>query len=150
MSVNNLYGTNVSATIKPFTDADNFPTHEAIYGKGGYRSVDSIDDLTSIPLERLEEGMLAYTKDTDKIYKYVGDTTTNEFSDWIELTFSGGSGEPNMVEITYNNLVSLKFHSQLVPGTWYKIIDYECCTTKRFTRSAKHQFDIIIRADSSN
>ncbi len=50
MSVNNLYGTNVSATIKPFTDADNFPTHEAIYGKGGYISVDAIDDLTIIPL----------------------------------------------------------------------------------------------------
>ena len=84
--MSNLYGTNVSATIKPFTTADNFPTHEAQYGKGGYRTVNSESDLTSISLERLEEGMLVYIKNNRKIYKYIGDTSTNNPNDWEEFT----------------------------------------------------------------
>ena len=86
--MSNLYGTNVSATIKPFTTADNFPTHEAQYGKGGYRTVNSESDLTSISLERLEEGMLVYIKNNRKIYKYIGDTSTNNPNDWEEFTVS--------------------------------------------------------------
>lgn len=84
--MSSLYGTNVSATIKPFTTADNFPTHEAQYGKGGYRTVNSESDLTSISLERLEEGMLVYIKSNRKIYKYIGDTSTNNSNDWEEFT----------------------------------------------------------------
>lgn len=84
--MSSLYGTNVSATIKPFTTADNFPTHEAQYGKGGYRTVNSESDLTSISLERLEEGMLVYIKNNKKIYKYIGDTSTNNSNDWEEFT----------------------------------------------------------------
>lgn len=91
--MSNLYGTNVSATIKPFTTADIFPTHEAQYGKGGYRTVNSENDLTSIPADtnnsgvtRLETGMLVYVISTGKIYKYTGDTTTNTSSDWEEFT----------------------------------------------------------------
>lgn len=84
--MSSLYGTNVSATIKPFTTADNFPTHEAQYGKGGYRTVNLESDLTSISLERLEEGMLVYVKNNRKIYKYIGDTSTNNSNDWEEFT----------------------------------------------------------------
>ena len=84
--MSSLYGTNVSATIKPFTTADNFPTHEAQYGKGGDRTVNSESDLTSISLERLEEGMLVYIKNNRKIYKYIGDTSTNNPNDWEEFT----------------------------------------------------------------
>lgn len=90
--MSNLYGTNVSATIKPFTTADIFPTHEAQYGKGGYRTVNSENDLTGIPADtnnsgvtRLETGMLVYVISTSKIYKYIGNTHTNEPSDWEEF-----------------------------------------------------------------
>ena len=89
--MSNLYGTNVSATIKPFTDADRFPTHEAIYGKGGYRTVNSQNDLTSIYTDRLEKGMLVYITTLDKIYKYKGNLTTNTINDWEELVVPVGS-----------------------------------------------------------
>ncbi len=89
--MSNLYGTNVSATIKPFTTADRFPTHEAQYGKGGYRTVESENDLYTIYTDRLETGTLVYVSLLDKIYKYIGDTTTNTSSDWEELVIPIGS-----------------------------------------------------------
>ena len=53
----------------------------------------------------------------------------------------------NMVNITYYDLKALRDTSQLVPGQQYRIIDYKCTTTQENTRSAEHQFDIIVTAD---
>ena len=55
---------------------------------------------------------------------------------------------PNMVNITYTDLKTLRKNNQLVPGQQYRIIDYTCTTTQENTRSANHQFDIIVTADS--
>lgn len=54
----NKKGINVSAPIVPYTDQDTYPTHEAIYGKGGWKSVRTIEDLKAIPKERLEDGCI--------------------------------------------------------------------------------------------
>lgn len=35
----------------------------------------------------------------------------------------------------------------MVPGTQYRITDYQCTTTQENTKSANHQFDIIVIAD---
>jgi hypothetical protein len=35
----NIQGTNVAAPVVPFTTEDIYATHDAKYGKGGYRSV---------------------------------------------------------------------------------------------------------------
>jgi hypothetical protein len=53
----------------------------------------------------------------------------------------------NMVEITYQELRNLRDNGNLIPGTNYRITDYECTTTYMDTRSAGHQFDIIVTAD---
>ena len=66
----NLKGINVAGTIVPYTEKDNYPTHYAKYGHGGYRTVKSINDLNNIRTTYLEEGMLAYVIDLDKIYIY--------------------------------------------------------------------------------
>lgn len=55
-----IKGTNVAAPIVPFTTDDIFATHEAKYGKGGYRTVQTYEDLAKIPEARLEEGMVVY------------------------------------------------------------------------------------------
>lgn len=55
-----LKGTNIAAGIVPFTDQDNYATHFAKYGKGGYRTVETIEERDSIPADRREEGMLCY------------------------------------------------------------------------------------------
>lgn len=54
----NKKGINIPAPIVPYTDKDVYPTHEAIYGKGGWKSVNTIDDLKAIPEERLENGCI--------------------------------------------------------------------------------------------
>ena len=56
----------------------------------------------------------------------------------------------NMVNITYTELKTLKKGGQLVPGQQYRITDYICTTTTTGTKSAGHQFDIIVTADSES
>lgn len=58
-----IKGTNLAAPIVPFTDKDIYATHEAKYGKGGFRTVADMDELNAIPQPRLEEGMLVYVID---------------------------------------------------------------------------------------
>ncbi len=57
---------------------------------------------------------------------------------------------PNMVNITYKELVDLRKESNLVPGQQYRITDYICTTTQTGTKSAENLFDIIVTADSEN
>lgn len=52
-----ILGTNVSAPIAPFDTNDEFPTHDAKYGKGGYRSVMTILERDSIFSSRKTDGM---------------------------------------------------------------------------------------------
>ena len=53
-------------------------------------------------------------------------------------------------KIAYADLLSLVDNSELVAGQYYRIIDYITTTTQPNTRSAGHQFDIIVRADSES
>ena len=79
-----IKGTNISAPIVPFTTDDIFATHEAMYGKGGYRTVENVEDLDKIPAARLEEGMLVYVINDDSgihTYQYIGSTYTN--GQWV-------------------------------------------------------------------
>lgn len=78
-----IKGTNITAPIAPFTTDDIYPTHYAEYGKGGYRTLETKNDLDSIAEARLEIGMLVYVKDEDKIYKLESDNT------WKELSLGG-------------------------------------------------------------
>lgn len=60
------------------------------------------------------------------------------------------------VSITYADLVALKNASKLVEGTYYKIIDYitttngNSATRSEPSRSAGHQFDVVIQAVGSS
>lgn len=60
------------------------------------------------------------------------------------------------VSITYADLVALKNANELVEGTYYKITDYVTTTngkspnTSEPSRSAGHQFDIVVRATSTS
>lgn len=50
--------------------------------------------------------------------------------------------------VTYAELKSLRDNGQLVAGKQYRITDYVTTTSQVNTRSAGHQFDIIVTADS--
>ena len=62
---------------------------------------------------------------------------------------STGGGTP-MINITYANLVKLRNNSKLIAGMQYRITDYVTTTAQENTRSAGHQFDVIVTADNEN
>ena len=66
-----LRGTNISAPIVPFTDLDKYPTHQAIYGKGGHKEVDTLTDLSNIPAFRLTIGSICYVRETGTTFRCV-------------------------------------------------------------------------------
>jgi hypothetical protein len=80
-----IQGTNLASAIVPFTDSDQFPTHHAQYGKGGWRSVTSLNDRDAIPIPRLEDGMVVYVSEVQTPYLYSNGT-------WNELTTGSGGG----------------------------------------------------------
>ena len=59
----------ISAPITPYDTNDEYPTHEAKYGKGGYRSVDTQAERDAIPLSRREIGMLVWVHADNVVYQ---------------------------------------------------------------------------------
>ena len=64
----------------------------------------------------------------------------------------GGAAAKLAVSITYAALKALRDGGNLVPGTWYRITDYHTTVSSfvEHTRSADHQFDVIVRADDAS
>lgn len=80
-----IKGTNVASKIVPYTDSDEYATHDEKYGVGGYRTVDSVSEMNAIPAARRKEGMLVYVKN-DKYYRL---NSSNTFED-AGIGSSGG------------------------------------------------------------
>ena len=55
-----------------------------------------------------------------------------------------------IIKVTWRELKDLRDNGELTPGTLYRITDYQCVTTQENTRSAGHQFDIVLLALSTN
>lgn len=53
-----ILGVNIPGPVVPYSDKDTYPTHSAIYGKGGWKSVETIEELLAIPKNRLENGCI--------------------------------------------------------------------------------------------
>lgn len=63
----------------------------------------------------------------------------------------GEKGVPKtMVEVTHAELKTMRDNGKLTAGALYRITDYQCTTTQENTRSAGHQFDIVLLALSEN
>jgi hypothetical protein len=78
-----IRGTNVLAPVVPFDTADTHASHEARYGKGGYRSVADATERDAIPQLRREVGMLVWVTYLKKQYRLESDLTT-----WSEVVAS--------------------------------------------------------------
>lgn len=63
-----LYGTHVSDTLYPFDTTDTYATHDALYGKGGFRSVNTTQERDAITSDRRTPGMFVYVVDVQKLY----------------------------------------------------------------------------------
>ena len=82
---------------------------------------------------------------------YLGDGSTVEDTvnvmkrDIKNITLS--TEATTMVSVTYEELKNLRDNGELVAGQQYRITDYETTTVQANTRSAGHQFDLIVTAD---
>lgn len=94
-----INGTNLAASIVPFTTDDQFATHHAKYGQGGWQEVANIQDRDAITTARREAGMAVYVIATQKVYILGNDLTT-----WTELE----SGKVDDVKINNVSIVSNK------------------------------------------
>jgi len=73
-------GLNIPAPVVPKQDSDEYPSHRAKYGHGGWREVSTIAERDAITSERREAGMAFYVTVVDKIYLLNLDLVT-----WKEL-----------------------------------------------------------------
>jgi len=85
-----IRGTNVLAPVVPFDTTDSHPSHEARYGKGGYRSVSDIAERDAIPALRREAGMLVFVVATQQAWRMNDNLLT-----WTEVT---SINEPQLLD----------------------------------------------------
>lgn len=85
MSAKQLKGTNVFSKIVPGTENDTYPTHDSLYGHGGYKEVATIAERDAIPIERLKDGTVVYVSANKTEYRYQGDK-------WVIKPSGGGGG----------------------------------------------------------
>lgn len=88
--MSSIKGTNVLAPVVPFDTTDAHASHEARYGKGGYRSVGTTAERDGIPALRREAGMLVWVIDTQKAWRLDANLTT-----WTEVT---AINEPQLID----------------------------------------------------
>lgn len=88
--MSSIKGTNVLAPVVPFDTTDIHASHEARYGRGGYRSVADIAERDGIPALRREAGMLVWVVDTRQAWRMNDNLTT-----WTEVT---AINEPQLID----------------------------------------------------
>lgn len=96
-----LKGTQVAASIVPFTDLDTYATHDAEYGKGGFRSVDTNEKRDAIPAARKVKGMVVRVNDTGLHWTWTG-------SAWVEWLPKGSMVVDAALSTTSQNPVQNK------------------------------------------
>ena len=91
-----IKGTNLAAPAVPFDTADTYPTHDSLYGKGGWREVADVTARDAIPTERRKGGMVVVCQDTGTAYQLANDLTT-----WNTLTTGGGGTSRYDIAVCY-------------------------------------------------
>ena len=103
---------------------------------------------TSISLEIINNSELyLYHNDLHELEEYIPISITIKYNVLKKLD---PKFVPQMIEITYDELFELRNSKQLIPGMQYRITDYMTTTIQENTRSAYHQFDVIVTADSES
>jgi len=122
-------------TWVPSTGRDTFPTHIAMLGKGGWRSVESNDERDAIPSARREAGMSVYVTSTNKVYILDDDLVT-----WNELE-SGKVDDVRLhnVSVVNNKIANLETVRQVTtlpvePLIAGEIVQYIGNTNANYTK----------------
>ena len=84
-----LQGTILASKIVPTDSLDTYATHEDKYGRGGHRSVDTLEERDNITTPRRKEGMTVYVKENKTKYILEGGIDN---ANWKIDSSGGGSG----------------------------------------------------------
>lgn len=104
--------------------------------------------VTSAALCDLDERVLQNKSDIDELEEVtsiLSERISQNSSDIEEIVDKG-----HLQKITWVELRELRDNSELIPGYFYRITDYKCTTTQENTKSADHQFDIVLLALSED
>ena len=136
---------------------DKFAIVDSDYVRGGFRSVNNLNELYALypNKDQLKQFVTqVYVKNLSQFYLLVDETQISGSvflpGAW-ELIESSSSGLTNLIlSLTWEELITLKNASELIPGITYKIIDYEFISPhERLTASTKH-IHILVNTTSVN
>ena len=88
-------GTVIGSPLVPSDTTDVYATHEAEYGKGGWRTVADTTERDAIVTGRRQEGMIVYCQADYKEYQLGADLLT-----WTEYSSVGSTGLQNNALLT--------------------------------------------------
>lgn len=138
---------------------DKFAIVDSDYVRGGFRSVNNLNELYALysNADQLKQFVTqVYVINLNQFYLLVDNTKINGSvflpEAWKLIESSGSSSELSnlILPLTWEELITLKNNSELIPGVIYKITDYEFISPNaRLTASDKH-VDILIKATSTN
>ena len=76
-----LQGTILASKIVPTDSLDTYATHDDKYGRGGHRSVDTLEERDNITTPRRKEGMTVYVISEESDYRLKGGTANEN---WVK------------------------------------------------------------------
>ena len=137
---------------------DKFAIVDSDYVRGGFRSVNNLNELYALyPNEdQLKQFVTqVYVINLSQFYLLVDKTKINGsvfLPEAWKLIESSGSGLTNLIlSLTWEELITLKNNSELIPGVTYKITDYKFISSDaRLTASPEKHIDILVKATSVN
>ena len=116
--------------------------------------------INNLPVDYFTGSHISFNEITNKLWysngyniQYVGNITDLIAGNNIHIDDNGEisvTGLTNSMSLEYNDLVDLKNNSKLIPGSVYRLTNYECTSIDINTETTKHQFDILITADDES
>ena len=124
-----------------------------IFGSDGYTVKDSGKSFTNSVSDAQHASDLKIA--TEKAIRTELDTKQNKLAEGMEayltdLRASMPNVDDTTIKLTYAQIKTLKDNDQLIAGRTYLITDYSTMTIDPETQSAGHDFDIVLKANTTN
>ena len=99
-----LQGTILASKIVPTDSLDTYATHEDKYGRGGHRSVDTLEERDNITTPRRKEGMTVYVKENKT--KYILENGIENVNWKVDKIHSHSTSDITGLDATLSNKVT--------------------------------------------
>jgi hypothetical protein len=123
-----LNSTTIGGFIAPTDSTDTYSTHDAIYGRGGLRSVANESGRLAITEDRRAEGMLVWQVDTGVMWQLDGGITN---SDWAEYSSSDTNIANSNLTFDNNRSTSLSTYGFTILDSSFNPLAYFSGTDSR-------------------